>query len=64
MAMGKIDTARLEIMLTEAIDDVLAKADAEGIDHPYWTSQTAELMAQAAMAVVKACELPQEEEAG
>lgn len=35
-----------------------------GIDHPYWTEQTSALMAQAAMAVVKACQLPQEENAG
>lgn len=63
MAMGKIDTARLETMLAEEIDRVLAKADAAGIDHPYWTSRTAELMAQAAMTVVKACELPQDDDA-
>lgn len=62
--LGKIDESRLEVILMEAIEEAFEKADAAGIDHPYCTEKTSALMAQAAMAVVKACELSQEEDAG
>lgn len=61
MGMNNKQKSELELMLISAIDDVLAQADAAGIDHPYWTEDTAALMACAAMCVVQACELPKEE---
>lgn len=61
MGMNSKQKSELELMLIDAIDDVLAKADAAGIDHPYWTEDTAALMACAEMCVVQACELPKEE---
>lgn len=61
MGMNSKEKSSLELMLIEAIDNVLAKADEDGIDHPYWTEDTAALMACAAMCVVQACELPKEE---
>jgi hypothetical protein len=61
MAINQKHKTQLELMLIDAIDEVMQKADALGIEHPYWNEDTAALMACAAMCVVQACELPKEE---
>ena len=62
--MDKRNESKLWRLFKDNINDMLALADAMNIEHPYWTEQTAELMADAAIVIVKACELPQEEKAG
>jgi hypothetical protein len=62
--MDKKEKGKFWRLLVDNINESLVAADSLGINHPYWTEQTAELMADAAMAVVEACELPQEEKAG
>ena len=61
MAISQTEKVKIELMLIDAICEVLTKVDKEGINHPYWNEDTAALMACAAMCVVKACELPQHE---
>lgn len=62
--MSEAEKSRLEIVLIDAMNDALTNADENGINHPYWSEETAVLMARAALSVVLACELPQSENAG
>lgn len=52
---------RGKIHLIKAIESTFPLIDSQNINHPYWTYETAVLMAESAMATLCACELPQEE---
>jgi len=45
---------KLESMIFQAMDDLLARVDMAGVDHPHWDEDTAMQMANAATSVVYA----------
>jgi len=62
--MNLKDINKLEAMLLEAMKNILEEADMAAINHPVWDEYTAEMMSNAALAVVRAVDFSQREGAG